>query len=119
MHDQIEIEQFQRDDGCYNGETRIFIDASRILVFSFPANVHAHEFRAKMFKVKGCAWLDAHQSPERSHSQRISRRKYRAQSSPGSNWHKLKKVYMSILEIDPAHANAKKYLPVVRENMRK
>jgi hypothetical protein len=28
--------------------------------------LHAHEFRlsAKMIKVKGCAWLDAHQSPE-------------------------------------------------------
>ena len=43
---------------------------------SFPAGVHAPEFRlsAKMIKVKGCAWLDVHQPPERSHSQRISNR---------------------------------------------
>ena len=28
----------------------------------------------KVTKVEGCAWLDAHQSPDRSHSQRISNR---------------------------------------------
>ena len=43
---------------------------------SFPAGVHAPGFRlsAKMNKVEGCAWLYAHQSPDRSHSQRISNR---------------------------------------------
>ena len=43
---------------------------------SFPAGVHAPVFRlsAKVNKVEGCAWLYAHQSPDRSHSQRISNR---------------------------------------------
>ena len=43
---------------------------------SFPAGVHAPGFRlsAKVNKVEGCAWLYAHQSPDRSHSQRISNR---------------------------------------------
>ena len=43
---------------------------------SFPAGVHAPGFRlsAKVTKVEGCAWLYAHQSPDRSHSQRISNR---------------------------------------------
>ena len=42
-------------------------------ISSFPAGVHAPGFRlsAKVNKVEGCAWLDAHQSPDRSHSQRI------------------------------------------------
>ena len=45
-------------------------------ISSFPAGVHAPGFRlsAKVTKVEGCAWLDAHQSPDRSHSQRISNR---------------------------------------------
>ena len=45
-------------------------------ISSFPASVHAPGFRlsAKVTKVEGCAWLDAHQSPDRSHSQRISNR---------------------------------------------
>ena len=48
------------------------------IIISAPSlpGVHAHESRlsAKASKVEGCAWLDAHQSPDRSHSQRISNR---------------------------------------------
>jgi hypothetical protein len=45
-------------------------------ISSFPAGVHAPGLRlsAKVTNVEGCAWLDAHQSPDRSHSQRISNR---------------------------------------------
>ena len=65
--------------GRVRSHGKIARDNHRIIISdisSFPAGVHAPGFRlsAKVTKVEGCAWLDAHQSPDRSHSQRISNR---------------------------------------------
>jgi hypothetical protein len=35
------------------------------------------------------------------------------------DWAGAEKEFLRVLEIDPAYAQAKQYLPVVRENMRK
>jgi hypothetical protein len=52
---------------------RTFISAPSLLMFmhtSFGSALSMH----KMIKVKGCAWLGAHQSSEQTHGQRISNR---------------------------------------------